>query len=349
MTYSDGSLSSVPTAQVEDKIGIYTLDQLAAIDDDATSRSGDYILVVNTLNFDNLSGAGTWTPLCIGGDPFNGTFDGNGKTINLGNNRVTTKVDGTFFFAGLFDTIGLGTVKNLKLEGSIAVSESDPSANLVVGGLAAQVTNGGNVENVYSSVNITATSPNFSIVGGIVGDMNSGSILNCRSDGTITASGNVTGGAQVGGIAGQNHDTVQFCWSEVNITAPIVASNNTGGIVGIVRIASTSGILTNCVALNNTITGGNPSGRVFGSTEAGTTINSNFANAAMGNGSGGTLPTGTDSNENGVNVSTADANDINWWRTTAGWTTIHNNKSDASETSPWYLGGSPTRPRLWFE
>ena len=286
---------------------------------------------------------GSWTPICDVSNQFLGIFDGNGKTINLGSNIITPNPStGEFHYAGLFDTIGGGTVKNLKLEGSINVTVSGISPTLVVGGLAALVGSGGKVENVYSSVNITARSPHISNVGGIAGIMELGSILNCRSDGTIIANG--TGSAQIGGIAGQNHDIVQFCWSEVNITAPNVANSDTGGIVGIVR---TGGTLTNCVALNNTISGGDPYGRVFGRDQGGTTINSNFANSAMSNGSG-TIPGGSVSDKDGENVTPTQASTETWWIGTIGPTwNIQANKSTANESNPWYWNGS--RPVLWFE
>ena len=87
VTYSDGSLISAPTATVEDKIGIYNLAQLAAIDTDYTTRGGSYILLVD---LDLINYSGIWTPICNEYDQFRGTFDGNGKTINLGTNKVGT-------------------------------------------------------------------------------------------------------------------------------------------------------------------------------------------------------------------------------------------------------------------
>ena len=284
-----------------------------------------------------------WTPLCTGTSPFLGIFDGNGKTINLGSDKVTTNASGgNFFYAGLFDAIYIGSmVKNLRLEGSIDVSSLGGGDYVNVGAVAAQA-NGGSIMNVYSNVNITAASGYLSYAGGIVGDNNGGNVLNCRNEGTIT--GNGPGRGVVGGIVGQNSGTVTFCWGDGNIIAPTVTNTDTGGIAGIIR--SSGGTLTNCVALNNTITGGFTSytGRVFGRTQT-TTIDFNFANDAM---SGVTVTEDYQTGKDGEDANTTQANNMTWWTTTAGWTSIQANKSAASESNPWYWGAG-NRPRLWFE
>lgn len=144
-----------------------------------------------------------WTPI---GNYFQGTFDGNNKTIynmKIIATHYTTENSNGFDF-GFFRTIECGTVKNLN----------------------------------FSNANITCQDAvNYFNIGVIAGT-NHGNIINCK---VTNSTFNVTNaaGAYVGGICGYVFvGTVSNC---INYTQ-IAGSRKFGGIVGYVR----SGTITNC-------------------------------------------------------------------------------------------------------
>jgi len=340
-----GTVTSGSIGPVTNQIGIYTVAQLAFVG--STGGSGDWSTTKNYILMDNLdfsSLATSWMPLCTGSAPLSGTFDGNGRTINLGYNKVTTVAQSTYYYAGLFACIsGSAIVKNLKLEGSIDVSAPSGSDYIMAGAVVGRA-NGGSIFNVYSNVNVTVGT-GIGYAGGIAGSSLS-SIKDCRSDGTITATGS---SGLVGGIAGQLSSTASFCWAAGAITSVTTTGSDTGGIIGIVRTGAT---LTNCVALNPSITGGNPCGRVAGSFQTPPATVDNFGLDIMG-GSGWSTP----SFEDGEQASSTPGgfNEKSWWETPLGlyyqgpgWT-IQSSKAAASETNPWYWDTGSNRPKLWFE
>ena len=180
--------------------------------------------------------------------PFNGTFDGNNKTISglhTGNQ-------------GFFGLIGEnGIVKNLVFV-DLSVNGSDGA-----GGLTR--TNRGKIQNI----NING-SGNGSSIGGVV-CFNYGIVENCNFSGTITsnlggASGiansnytsgvvrncYVTGSVNGGGIVDTNFGTVQNCYTTCSATRGGIAASNING-----------GTIKNCYATGN-ITGPNSVGGVVG-------------------------------------------------------------------------------------
>ena len=166
---------------------------------------------------------------------FTGTFDGNGHTIKnihivdrtynptpAGDYRSSADV-------GLFARLDSGgTVKNLKVTGSVSGGEMGINVGGIVG-----ANNGGSVTNC-TFVSGGVSGGIATNVGGIVG-VNSGSVTDCTfSSGSLSGSGNV------GGIVGQNNSSVTDC---TNTSGFIISGsdNNFGGVVG-----NNSGSVTDC-------------------------------------------------------------------------------------------------------
>ena len=176
------------------------------------SFQGEEVILTENLNMTGipLSPIGNYT------NKFEGTFDGNGKTIS----NLTITPSGSHI--GLFGYIGTsGTVRNLGL--------IDPNINgpSYVGGIAGY--NSGTISNCYNTGGISGSS----YVGGIAGGNNSGTITNCYNTGDISATNNYAGG-----IAGYNSGTISNCYN----TGGISGSSSVGGITG----WNNGGTITKC-------------------------------------------------------------------------------------------------------
>ena len=207
-----------------------------------------YALSQNTAGYANANvsleqnidlGSAAWVPIgtnylpSMGPITFTGTFDGNGHTIN--NIHI---VDRTYNptpaddyrsspDVGLFARLGSGgTVKNLKVTGSVSGGERGVNVGGIVG-----ANNRGTVTNCTFSGSVNGGIA--TTVGGIVG-LNSGSVTDCTNSGGVSGKGNV------GGIVGQNNSSVTDC---TNTSGFIISGsdNNFGGVVG-----NNSGTVENC-------------------------------------------------------------------------------------------------------
>jgi hypothetical protein len=286
-----------------------------------------------------------WTPIGTATNPFTGTLDGRGHTIDL-NDQVTTAQDGSDYYAGLFGYVGSsGNVKNLRLEGTMTFG--DFAGFRYVGAVAGH--NGGTIENIVSRVelmmDITSTASGYG--GGIAGT-NAGTIKNCASVGNIFLSRIFQTGA-AGGIAGSNSGTIEYCWASGTING----STGTGGIVG--SILSVSTTVKNCVALNDTVNTFYSTldmvGRVVGSDQYNSSLSGNYATSEMDLSYGYTSPTLVSPPYNPAaaanNKHGADANDYetqSWWENNI-WSAVWG----IQEVSPWQWDATAKRPRLWFD
>jgi len=216
--------------------------------------------------------------------PFNGYFEGDGKTIKGLN--VTTA---SWVTAGLFGYIGSGGfVANLTVEGKVDVT-GDGSMDVFAGGIAG-MNDGGWIAGSSFQGPVKATiqgifppssgslqqQPLLTAVGGITGD-NSGRIMFCYTTGAVTAEGEM---AVAGGITGQNFGEVDGCYATGAVTAKGDVAF-AGGIVGRTEFpqALMSQVkISNCYALNEAVTG---TGSVVAS--AARVIGYNFGVANSGN------------------------------------------------------------------
>ena len=158
---------------------------------------------------------GNWTP--IGdldfddfddfGDPFTGTFAGNGNTISNMSVAITrTNARLGLFGVGLFGLIDAGAV--IRDVGLVGVSVRDTRANSDAGGLV-----GDNFGTISGSYVIGSVSNGGYRAGGLVG-------FN-RSAGTIRdsyATGSVTGGGDIGGLVGDNAGAIRNSYATGSVT-----------------------------------------------------------------------------------------------------------------------------------
>jgi len=258
------------------------LAALATRVNSGTEPAGMYYKLTGDIDLSAYSAGAGWTPIGNGSNPFEGNFDGNGKTVS---NLVID--DAVLSDAGLFGVISGGTVKNLGVE------DADITGGSEIGGVAGYVNNGSSVSNCY----VTGEVSGNNWVGGVAGYVNNGSsISNCYTTGEVSGNNNVggvvgtvnngssvsncyttgevSGNDGVGGIAGllDGSGSVSNCYA----TGEVSGNNNSGGIVGYVG----DGSITDCAALNPEIVrlgGGSSSfGRVAGYFFSGT-LNNNAA------------------------------------------------------------------------
>ena len=186
---------------------------------------------------------------------FNGTFDGNGKTIS-GIRMYERDYMMTMVTPGIFNVVTYpGVVKNL------TVKDTRISAEAGAGGIAILVP-GGSIENCVSYadlyvLNVDDPQTPIGLAGGIVGQNIAGRISNCTSYSTITIGDNAGSCIMVGGIVGGDQDGyTDNCHSYASI---VVGDNATylmafGGISG----TSEEGRITNCFSSATIVIGENP-------------------------------------------------------------------------------------------
>lgn len=216
-----------------------------------------YYKLMNNLDLNvtpHNSGTG-WTPIGTWGNPFKGTFDGNGKTVsNLFINASGSE-------KGLFGSIESGVVKDLAVTGSVKAGPTiggftgalrfsrvencsftgTVEGNEKTGGIA------GFVETLGSTTRTTITNcyfegdvKGYGQTGGLLGINIAGDITNCYAKGTVTVAGNGSlgvGDRNVGGLIGRSEDGVpgtpvyiKNCYFQGTITA--TNAGGTGGLIG---------------------------------------------------------------------------------------------------------------------
>ena len=199
---------------------IGNLDELKTLASNVNSGmtySGKYL----QLTADIDCGSDNWISIGGVGHPFNGTFDGNGKTITYQVAYSNAE------WGGLFGQLGASaTVKNLNVSATIFSSSAYVSS---VGGIAGR--NYGTITNCYSHVEISGQG---STIGGICGTVSdSGTISYCVASGSISTQPGVFV-SQNGGIAGVSSATMTHCVSLCDVTAIGVTDNykRIGAVVG---------------------------------------------------------------------------------------------------------------------
>jgi hypothetical protein len=294
-----------------------------------------------------------------------GNFDGHGHTITL-NINVTGSP------AGLLGA-NYGTVKNLRLEGTVSGTASFVFLNAG----AVSGNNYGTIRNVSSAVTVTAVNTHSSegslTAGGIAG-ANSGTIEDCSVSGNVAGNRNAgTGDPNAGGIVGKNgsEGIVNRCYAYGNVSSDD-GSGTVGGIVGF----NDEGTISNCAALNikvyNTSTNINWQHRIAGLNSGGTFItNHAYGDMQIGEPSLSSYITGTSTDGDGEPITAATlslpGSDTTLWTDTTklNWPSFRTGPSTTEPAgSPWYWSntiaipgndvnstGVPAAyvPILWFE
>ena len=154
---------------------------------------------------------------------FKGTFDGQCHTVTVA--FVNNSVEET----GLFRRINGGTVKNLKVTGTITTNQK------LAGGICSGIWQKGTITNCESAVTINDSGTGDATHGGILAcvhdanDTDNINVLNCLFSGTLNASGR-NGNAGIVGWT-DNHSTVKVKNCLVTGTLTIADVNTNGVIV----------------------------------------------------------------------------------------------------------------------
>ncbi|MBP5681071.1 MAG: InlB B-repeat-containing protein, partial [Bacteroidales bacterium] len=185
------------------------LDQLSERVNARNTYEGKHFLLGDDITY-NKEVENNYTPIKY----FEGTFDGNGKTISGININKPDEI-----FQGLFGTIeGSAVVKNVNLANSIIVGYS------YVGGIAGW--NDGTISDCTSSAQLVGGEYCYNF-GGIVGKNDDGTISDCISSALLVGGEE---GEGFGGIAGYNDGGTLSGNFSIGVTVPAVSKY--GAIAG---------------------------------------------------------------------------------------------------------------------
>jgi len=224
---------------------VTTLDELQAVQGDLSSHYvlGNNIDASETETWN--SGAG-FTPIVNDTDPFSGSFDGQGYSVDgLYINRPNTD------YVGLFGKVSSSDIKN------IGVTNLDmQGGDTFVGGLVGLSEGGARITNSYSSGNLS-------------GEMSVGGLVGVAINGTITKSyshSNVSG-HRAGGLVGSTENgTIEKSYS----TGEVSGNQSVGGIIGAIEEAGT---VVDSYSLSS-VTGDDYIGGLVGANFDGTVVDS---------------------------------------------------------------------------
>ncbi len=174
-----------------------------------------YELMAN-LTFPTSGTFSSWTPIGTSTAPFNTTFDGNGHTLT----RLTVSVSSGD--AGLFGSTR-GVIRDLGIiNPNVTITASSQEA----GALAGNIASGGRVDSSYVMGGSVTLAANNNTGGGLTG-RNYGNIRASYSTATVRTDGS-RDGSLVGGLAGWNDGGTIIA----SYAAGIVSASGPGAIVG---------------------------------------------------------------------------------------------------------------------
>ncbi len=218
-----------------------------------------------------------WQGIGTQSKPFNGVFDGNGKTISGINFNGTTSTA-----IGLFSYLDGAIIKNL----TITNSSIETSSNISVGSVAGEANNS-ILENVVVNV---GTISSVGSAGALVGKMNGGYVNNSTVSGTnvsgqsagaigetinaeisgLTVSGiNVNGTVNAGAVVGKMDGGKIYLLSTTSNT---LSGNNVGGIVGYAQNGEIKNVVVENLNVTNSQYLGGIAGNIMSTTISGTTV-----------------------------------------------------------------------------
>jgi len=184
------------------------LVDLAKRVNEGESFAGKTITLKNDIVLDKSS---NWVPIGIEGNAFNGTFDGDNKTVS--NLFYDQKKSEGLNAVGLFGVVGNATIKNLTVEGEIVASVKG-IGTYSCGGVCGYAAGSATIENCKNKVTINCT------------DISEDSIAE-------VAVGGILGGAT---LSSGFKTTINSCTNEANITVgkeSISAQCFAGGIAAL--------------------------------------------------------------------------------------------------------------------
>ena len=197
------------------------------------AKIADNVEVIDLKNFCHAADASkkideqSWVPIGNSNKPYQGTFDGNGKTI------TNLYINAEQKYMGLFGYTYEGTIKNLTFEYA-NVTNTNSYAGVLVGNALWRST----LQNIKISNTCQIKGGNYT--GGIAGSLD-GNASNCVNYATVQ------GKEDVGGLFGYYSGTgnsMTACANYGNVTA---TSNTVGGLVGYYS----SGTIQDCANYGN--------------------------------------------------------------------------------------------------
>ena len=183
----------------------------------------------------------SWTPIGnFAGNKYQGTFDGNGKTIR------NLYINATSGDAGFFGYAEKGSIKNITFDNAKVKTTADDHYTGILAGFGELCI----IENIKTLANCSVEGKNG--VGGIAG-MSSGDIGNCENHAMVN------GANSVGGIVGDDREFGKSIISCANYGVVTGTGNSVGGIAGDFG----SGTIQNCANYGD-ITGADIVGNLIG-------------------------------------------------------------------------------------
>ena len=171
----------------------------------------------------------SWTPIGNSDNMYQGTFDGNGKTISNLYINATSENIGITCYAGSFGYADVGSnIKNITFDNAKVKSTGDDCYTGILVGIA-----GSCIENIKTLVNCSVEGKNN--VGGIAGAVDS-NIGNCENHAMVN------GANFVGGIVGYYYSSDKSITSCANYGVVTGTGNQVGGMAGHFG----SGTILNC-------------------------------------------------------------------------------------------------------
>ena len=246
------------------------------IEHNGKDQAGGFISYYFALSADIDLSDYDWTPIGNATYPFKGNFDGWGHCVN-GLKVMKVKTDEGAVYAGLFGYASVGILRNL----GVRLSDAGIQANggsAYVGGIAGYAHKIFNCYVVGEGTIEASISEEGSIyAGGIVGYLDTGgSLTNCYA--TVNVKVGPEGTVYVGGIVGygSSKSTISCTYATGDVeTGTGNYKRYAGGICGYLL---RNGTLTNSLAVNGRIIGGNSfSNRIVGKKESDFALTGNYA------------------------------------------------------------------------
>ena len=230
---------------------IQTLAQLQALDSNATTRSGKYVL---GLDIDASSTASSgFNPIGSSiSTPFSGVLDGLGHQIDQLNINKPAK-DGV----GLFGYALYTTIKNLNLTNASIIGK-----NAVGGLIGYNGNNNGSTGNSWIiNSSVSGSLIGYNQLGGLIGsdtvyNTGSSSIIGSRSNSTITGRYTQIGGLVGYAIVDQGNLNISNSQTNSTVQASTIADskNDIGGLVGRLDLSNQASASLSNLDSNGTVT-----------------------------------------------------------------------------------------------
>ena len=246
-------------------------------------QAGGFISYYFALSADIDLSDYDWTPIGNATYPFKGNFDGRGHCVNGLKVMKIETVSGAAY-AGLFGYASVGILRNLGVRlADAGIQANSTGGSAYAGGIA------GYAHNIFNCYVVGEGTIGASIsgmgnniyAGGIVGYLDdNGSLINCYA--TVNVKVEPKGIVNVGGIVGygSSNSTISHTYATGDVETGTGAKYYyAGGICGYLQ---NNGTLTNSLAVNGQITGGDSySNRIVGNKESNSTLTGNYASPGI--------------------------------------------------------------------